>query len=140
LDLLEEVAGLFDVYMLEGETLMVARPKGTLDASEAMRIVDFIEIEEIETETGFNRFCDLTRLDGISLSSEDIVKLAARRRAFNPNNIHVKSAFLATHPLAYAISCLYQDLLNSPRIQVRVFSELEDAAEWLAVTPDRLKL
>jgi hypothetical protein len=130
----------FDVYLIESEALMVSRPNGTLDSVDAMRLVEFIEIKEVDMETGFNRFCDLTQVDSIQLSAEDFLKIAARRRSFNPNDIHVKSAFLATHPLAFGIACLYQQLLNSPRIEVRVFKELDAAAEWLAVKPDRLKL
>jgi len=131
---------MFDVYMIESDALMVARPKGICDMSEAIRIVEFIEIKEIQFERGFDRFCDLTGLDSIHLSAAQVLELADRRRAFNPNVIHVKSAFLATHLLALGIARMYKHLLNSPRITVRVFSELEAAAKWLAVKPDKLKL
>ena len=131
---------MFDTYMIDKAELMVARPKGILDASESMRIVEFIEIKEVESETGFNRFCDLTGLDGIRLSFADVSALAARRAKFNPNNIHVKSAFLAKHPLSLAIARMYQQLLCSERIEVRVFSNLEDSADWLGVKSDRLRL
>jgi len=131
---------MFDTYMIDKAALMVARPKGTLDASESIRIVEFIEIKEVESETGFNRFCDLTGLDGVHLSFADISALAARRAKFNPNDIHVKSALLAMHPLASAIARMYEELLCSERIEVRVFSNLEDSADWLGVKPDRLKL
>jgi hypothetical protein len=131
---------MFDMYVIEGEALMVGRPKGILDASQATRIVEFIEIKEIEAEAGFNRFCDLTRLDGIHLSSAEVSELAVRRSQFNPNDVHVKSAFLAVDPLARAMACMHKQLLSSPRIEVRVFDVLEEAAEWLAVKPARLKL
>jgi hypothetical protein len=130
---------MLDTYMIDALALMVARPKGILDASEGIRIVDFIEIKEIESETGFNRFCDLTGLDSIHLSRADISELAARRAKFNPNNIHVKSAFLAKDPLSFGIARMYERLLCSERIEPRVFSKLEDAADWLGVKPDKLK-
>jgi hypothetical protein len=131
---------MMDVYMIEGDALVVGRPKGILDAETAARIVELIEIKEVETETGFNRFCDLSRLDAIHLSFAEIRTLAERRSLFNPNNVRVKSAFLATNPLASGIARMYELLLNSPRIEVRVFSELDAAAEWLAVESDRLTL
>jgi hypothetical protein len=131
---------MMDVYMIEGDALMVGRPMGILDAETAARIVELIEIKEVETETGFNRFCDLSRLDAIHLSFAEIRTLAERRSLFNPNNVRVKSAFLATNPLASGIARMYELLLNSPRIEVRVFSELDAAAEWLAVESDRLTL
>jgi hypothetical protein len=131
---------MIDVYMIEREALMVSRPKGTIDAAAALQIVDFVEIKEIEFETGFDRFIDLTDVDTIHLSVADVADLANRRRTFNPNDIRVKSAFMATHPLAFGIARMYERLLNSPRIEVRVFSVLEAAADWLAVKASRLKL
>jgi hypothetical protein len=131
---------MFDVYMIEREALMVGRPKGILDVSEAMKITEFVEIKEIDMESGFDRFVDLTQLDGIKLSAEEIADIAHRRRTFNPNNMRVKSAFLATHPLSYGIARMYEQMLNSPRIEVRVFSDLEEAAAWLLVKPQKLKL
>jgi hypothetical protein len=131
---------MFDVYVIESDSLMVGRPKGILDADGIKRIVEFIEIKEVETETGFNRFCDLTRLDEIHLLFGEILDVAVRRCEFNPNDIRVKSAFLATNPLAFGIAHIYEQLLNSPRIEVRVFSEIEAAARWLGVNSDRLTL
>jgi hypothetical protein len=131
---------MMDVYMIEGDALMVGRPKGILDAQTAARIVELIEIKEVETENGFSRFCDLSRLEAIHLSFAEVLTLAERRSLFNPNEVRVKSAFLATNPLAFGIACMYEQLLNSSRIEVRVFSELDAAAEWLAVESDRLTL
>jgi hypothetical protein len=51
--------------------------------------VELIEIKECNFETGFNRFCDLTRLEGICLSSAEVAELATRRRVSNPNDIRV---------------------------------------------------
>jgi hypothetical protein len=131
---------MIDIYVIESDKLMVARPKDILDAQTAERIIEFIEIKEEHSETGFHRFCDLTSLEGIHLSFLEVGRFAERRRDFNPNDIHVKSAFLAIHPLAYGIARMYEQLLNSPRIEVRVFRELDAAAGWLGVKPDRLRL
>ena len=120
------------------DSLLIARPTGILDKDLAEALVDVIEIKEELTETGFDRFCDLTGLDGVRVSCAEIWQLAVRRSAFNPNNIRVKSAFLATDPLAFGIARMYEQLLNSPRIEVRVWSDLQAAAEWLGVTPDEL--
>ena len=128
----------FDVYMVPREALLVGRPKGILDAPTAERIVEFIEIKELETETGFNRFCDLTNLLEIRLSPAEIMQLADRRRAFNPNDIHVKSAFFATDRIGIEIARSFEQLLNSPRIEVRVWSNLQAAADWLGVKRARL--
>jgi hypothetical protein len=131
---------MFDIYMIERESLLVCRPKGTLDAAGAVQIVEFVEIKEASTETGFDRFVDLTHLDTISLSVADVSELAERRRTFLPNGVRVRSAFLATDPLAQGVARMYEKLLNSPRIEVRVYDHLEAAAEWLVVRIERLKL
>lgn len=123
----------FDIYVVPGTSLLVARPQGILDARTAQEIVKFIEIKEVAIETGFNRFCDLTYLANIHLSPAHVLQLAARRGAFNPNDIHVKSAFFATDILGLKIANMYKRLLNSPRIEVRVWSNIQAAADWLGV-------
>jgi hypothetical protein len=131
---------MFDVYMIERDALIVCRPKGILDASEALQIVEFVEVKEKEMESGFDRFVDLTQLESIRLSAAEVAALADRRRTFKPNDIRVKSAFVATHPLSYGIARMYEQMLNSDRIEVQVFCELEEAAAWLLVKPQKLKL
>jgi hypothetical protein len=131
---------MLDIYVIESDALLVARAKGILDAAMTEQIVNLIEIKEAAYETGFNRFCDLSRLEGVNLLTSDILKLADRRRTFNPNYVHVKSAILAIGTLAFGAARMYEQLLNSPRIELRVFSDLQAAAEWLAVSPDCLRL
>jgi hypothetical protein len=128
----------FDVFMIPIDKLLVARPKGILDALTAERIIEFIEIKEMDSETGFNRFCDLSHLEGIDLSPSEVLVLADRRRAFNPNDIHVKSAFFATDELGLGIASMYERLLNSPRIEVRVWSNIQAAADWLGANCERM--
>jgi hypothetical protein len=131
-------AGTFDVYRIPADALLVGRLKGVLEGKTVQKIIEFVESIEIVEESGFNRFCDLTLLEGIELSSDDILQAAARRSAFNPNCIPVKSAFLATDPLAFGIARMYEQMLNSPRIEVRVWSDMHAAADWLGVNMDRL--
>jgi hypothetical protein len=128
----------FDVYMIPGDALLICRPKGILDAPTAQKIVEFIELKEVESETGFNRFCDLTHLN-THLSPREVLRLAVRRQRFNPNNIHVKSALFATDQAGLEIAGMYERLLNSPRIEVRVWSDIEAAANWLGVQRERLE-
>ena len=131
---------MLNVYSIPREALLVARPMGIFDIKSAESLVDFIEIKEELTETGFNRFTDLTRLKEIHLTSADVLRLAARRRAFNPNNIRVKSAFLATDPMAFMIARMYELVLDSPRIEVATWRDLQSAANWLGVRADLLTL
>jgi hypothetical protein len=131
---------MFDVYEIRKEALVVCRPKGILDLELASKIVEFIEVKEQHVETGFNRFVDLTGLDRIYLSTADVLQLAARRRNYNPNEVFVKSALLATDPLTAAVARMYEQLLASPRIEIRVFGGIQAAADWLGVNRERLVL
>lgn len=131
---------MFDTYWIAKETLLVGRLKGILDASTAEKVIEFIETKEIISQVGFSRFVDLSQLEGIHLSSYDVIRLAARRREFNPNDFFVKSAFFATDPLAFGIGRMYEQLLRSPRIEVRVWDDMREAATWLGVKLDSLTI
>ncbi|MGA3210599.1 MAG: hypothetical protein ABSD20_04780 [Terriglobales bacterium] len=130
---------MLDAYLIEGEALMVARPRGVFDLNLAEQLIEFVETKETELEAGFNRFCDLNYLEGVPLSFTDVMKLAGRRSTFNPNKVRVRSAFLAADPIAYAVIGMYERLLDNSRIEVRVFKELEAAAKWLGVKPETLR-
>jgi len=130
---------MFDVNFCEQHALLVGRLRGTLDAELARKLVEFVEFKEEEHEKGFNRFCDMTQLERINLSVDDIASLAGRRRAYNPNPIRVKSAFLVSSPLALGVVYMFKALLQSERIEVRWFDSLEVAAAWLQVSPGVLR-
>jgi hypothetical protein len=132
--------GKFDFYSIAKEDLVVARLAGDLDTSLAERVVEFVETKEAVCAMAFNRLCDMTGLEGVDLSTTDVLQLAERRRLFNPNDIHVKSAFVATDPLCFGIARMYEQMLNSPRIEVRVWDDLQAAADWLGVDVNNLKL
>jgi hypothetical protein len=129
---------MFDVQVLKEDSLLIGRPRGVFNGELALEMVKFVEIKEMEIETGFNRFCDLTGIERIHLGLADVEALAARRSAYNPNLIQVKSAFLAANPLTLAIVGLYDALLKSSRIDVRSFQSVESAARWLGVEPIKL--
>ncbi len=131
---------MLNVLVYKRDSLVIGRPKGTFDRKLALQLVEFIEIKEVEDEHGFDRFCDLRGILRIHLGLGAVEAIAARRSAFNPNRIRVKSAFLVSNPLTYAIVGLYEALLQSPRIRVRAFRTIESAAHWLGVEPRKLAL
>lgn len=124
-----------EVKVAEDYNLLLAHPTGVLNMRMAEDIMHFVEVWEVARQEGFDRFCDLTRLDAIQLSVSEVRQLALRRRMFNPNNIPVKSAFLADSPLAFGIVAMYEHLLESTRITVRAFRSLADASGWLRIEP-----
>jgi hypothetical protein len=133
------LANTFEVRYVEGGSLLAGWLRGTLDAELARKLVAFIELQEAESEKGFDRFCDLTALGGITLSVDEVASLAARRRAYNPNPIRVKSAFLVGGPLALGVVYMFKALMQSDRIEVRWFDSREAAGAWLQVSPETLR-
>ena len=132
------MSGKFDVYEIKRCSLLVGRLKGVLEAETAEQMIEFLETKELLADTGFNRFCDLTHLEGVRLSTMDLIRMAERRRDFNPNQFFVKSAWLAHDPLSFGIVRMYEQILNSPRIEVRVWSDMHAAADWLGVNVESL--
>jgi len=132
------MSGKFDVYEIKKEALLVGRLKGILDAKTAEQLTEFLEIKELFAERGFNRMVDLSHVEGIHLSTMDLLRLADRRRDFNPDHFRVKSAWFAQDPLAFGIARMYEQILKSPRIEVQVWNDLRGAADWLGVTLESL--
>lgn len=130
---------MFDDHLLESESLLLCRPSGTLNYELALAIVVGIEERESRGKGWFDRFLDMTQLDGISLSLSDMKRLAQRRREFDPDDGRVKAAFLAHNALGLATAKVYEMLLRSDRIQVQVFRDVEEAARWLEVDAAKLQ-
>jgi hypothetical protein len=128
---------MFDANFVETDSLLIGRVRGVLDGAAARKLVEFVELTEAEREQGFNRFCDLTQLEGINLSTDEIASLAARRRGYRPKT-RVKSAFLVGSPLTLGTVYIFKALLQSERIEVRWFDSVEAAAAWLEVRPSVL--
>jgi len=128
----------FDDHLLDSDSLLLCRPSGTLNYGLALAIVEGIEERESNVDGWFDRFLDMTNLDAIALSLSDMRRLTRRRREFDPNDGKVKAAFLADNALALATAKVYEMLLQSDRIEVRVFEDLAEAARWLEVDAEKL--
>lgn len=123
----------------EDRRLLLCRPTGVFDIKLAEEILHFLEGWESSRQGGYNRLCDMTRLDAIHLSVAEIKQVALRRRLFNVNPVHVKTAFLADNPLTFGIVAMYaayyEDTQESPRIVMRSFRCIADADAWLRSGP-----
>ncbi len=129
---------MFDEHLLRSDSLLICRPTGQLDSELARRLIEGLESRESAAEDSFDRFVDVRKLDGISLDLDDVRRFARRRREYDPGSGVVKAAFLADHALALATARMYEMLLRSDKIAVRVFTRLEDAAEWLEIDAEKL--
>ncbi len=134
---------IMNISVNEEQRLLITYPLGVFDMKLAEEIVHFIEVWEVKHQEGYDRFCDVTRLDAIHLSTAEVKQIALRRRLFNANPVHVKAAFLADTPLALGIAAMYaafyEDVQESPRITMRSFRTITDAAGWLGIDPRKLR-
>jgi hypothetical protein len=128
---------IFDVYVIPSDKLLVARPKGVFDAATAEKIIEFIELKEAEEETGFNRFCDLSCLEGIYLSPLGVAT-GSPAPGVQAKRYPRQNCLFRNSSLAYGIARMYERMLDSPGIDVRVWSNKQAAADWLGVNQDKL--
>jgi len=131
-----------DIRVNEEHRLLLAYPSRVFDMKMAEEIVQFIEAWEVKHQEGYDRLCDTTRLDAIHLSTAEIREIALRRRLFNANPVRVRTAFLADTPLAFGIvamyAAFYEGVQSSPRISMRSFRSINDAANWLGIDPEEV--
>jgi len=113
-------------------SLVTWHPQGILDDEMADRMVDFIEMEEREILTPFNRYVDYNGLVEIRLTVAHTFNIAQRRRA-RYSGPPVKGAFFASWVMAAGFARLYADFMQAGLIDVQVFERREDAARWLGV-------
>jgi hypothetical protein len=110
--------------------LITWHPRGVFDDILADQVVKFIEIEERTQDAPFNRYTDLSEITHINLTAGHVFQIAKRRhRPTKP----VKSAFWTDKVITLSLAYVYETLMASAAINVRVFRERQAAAEWLGV-------
>ena len=55
----------------------------------------------------------------------------ALHRAQRPIPVPIKSALVALKPVHFGFARMFQMLNDNPRIQIRIFGNLEEAQQWL---------
>ena len=122
-----------DVEFHEDVRLVVWRPRGVLNRAAVNRIITVIgELETILKEP-FNRFSDTVAADAIDLNFEYIIRVSLYRRRFYGNRPAIKTAILATDSTVADYGHLHASLTQGSPINVRVFQDRKEAAQWLGV-------
>jgi hypothetical protein len=106
-----------------------ARLYGTLDRADLNAVMR--EVERLE-DAGLllDRLTDLTPLERIDVGFEEVFALAARR-ADRRVSAPIRSALVANRPVQFGFARMFQMLNDNPRIQIRIFGNLEEAQQWL---------
>lgn len=113
--------------------LLVYRPRGILNSSAINKIISVIGEIEFDLEEPFNRFLDTAEAEAVDLNMEYIRRVSLYRRRFYGDRPAIKTAILATNATAADYGRLHASLTEGSPINVRVFQDRNEAAQWLGV-------
>jgi hypothetical protein len=122
-----------DVEFYEDIGLIVWRPRGLVDKSAVNKIITVIGELETTSKEPFNRFSDTVRADAVDLNFEYIIHVSLYRRSFYGKRPPIKSAILATDETLIHYAKVHALLTQGSPINVRVFQDRKEAAQWLGV-------
>jgi hypothetical protein len=122
-----------DVEFYEDIRLIVWRPHGLVNQAAINKIITVIGELETRLEKPFNRFSDTLRADAVDLNFEYIIHVSLYRRSFYGKRPSIKSAILATDETLIHYAKVHALLTRGSPINVHVFQDRKEAAQWLDV-------
>ena len=118
--------------------LFMYRPRGVIDEAAVKRAISVLEDLEAKLQEPFNRFLDTLAADEVELNFKYVIQVSLCRRLSYSGHPPVKSAILATDSTMIHYARLHALLTQGSPINVRVFQDRTEAAEWLGVPFERL--
>jgi hypothetical protein len=122
-----------DVEFYEDVCLLIHRPRGVLNRAAINKMISVIGELEFTVKEPFNRFLDTVAADAVDLNLEYIRRVSLYRRRFYGNRPPIKTAILATDSTLADYGQLHASLTQGSPINVRVFQDRKEAAQWLGV-------
>ena len=122
-----------DVEFHEDIGLLVYRPRGSMDRAAINKIISLTGELEFTLKKPFNRFLDTTAADVVDLNLEYVRGVSLYRRRFYGNRPPIKTAILATDSTVAEYGHLHASLTQDSPIEVRIFQNRKEAAQWLDV-------
>jgi len=127
-----------DVEFHEDICLLIHRPRSLLNRAAINKIISVIGELEFTLKKPFNRFLDTVAADAVDLNLEYIRRVSLYRRRFYGNRPPIQTAILATDSTVAEYGRLHASLTQGSPINVRVFQDRKEAAQWLGVPLERL--
>ena len=127
-----------DVEFHDDIRLLVYRPRGVIDEAAVKRVVDVLEDLEAKLQKPFDRFSDTLEADEIELNFKYVIQVSLCRRLAYAGHPPVKSAILARDSTMIHYARLHALLTQGSPINVHVFKDRKEAADWLDVAVERL--
>jgi hypothetical protein len=118
--------------------LLTYRPRGVIDDAAVHKVVSVLENLEATLEKPFNRFSDTLAADEVELNFRYVIQFSLCRRLSYAGHPPVKSAILATDATMIHYARLHALLTQGSPINVQVFKDRREAADWLGVPLERL--
>ena len=122
-----------EIEFHEDIRLLIYRPRGVIDEAAVKKVIAVLEGLEAELREPFNRFSDTLAADEVELNFKYVIQVSLCRRLSYAGHPPVKSAILATDSNMIHYARLHALLTQGSPINVRVFSDRSEAAEWLGV-------
>ncbi len=127
-----------DVEFLEDIRLFIYRPRGVIDEQAVKKVISVLEDLEARLREPFNRFSDTLGAVEVELNFKYVIQVSLCRRLSYAGHPPVKSAILATDSTIIHYARLHAVLTQGSPINVRVFKDRQETAEWLNVPIERL--
>ena len=122
-----------EIEFHEDLRLLVYRPHGVIDEQAVKKIVSVLEDLEAKLQRPFDRFSDTLQADEVELNFKYVIQVSLCRRLSYAGHPPVKSAILARDSTMIHYARLHALLTQGSPINVRVFQDRKEAAEWLGV-------
>jgi hypothetical protein len=120
-----------DVQFHKDIHLLVYRPRGLLNEKTVNKIIRVVGDLERSLEKPFNRFADTLGHDEVELNFRYVIQVSLYRRLSYANRPPIKSAILAKDSTIIHYGRLHALLTQGSSINVRIFQDRQEAAQWL---------
>ncbi len=127
-----------EVEFYEDVRLLVWRPHGLLNEAAVNKIITVVGELETTLKEPFNRFSDTLAADAVDLNFEYIIRVSLYRRHVYAGRPPVRSGILATDSTLIHYGKVHALLTQGSPINVRVFQDCKETAQWLSVPLDLL--
>lgn len=129
-----------DIEFHEDIRLLLYRPRGVIDEAAVKRVLSVLEDLEAKLQEPFNRFSDTLEADEVELNFKYVIQVSLCRRLSYAGHPPVKSAILANDSTMIHYARLHALLTQGSPINVRVFKDRQEAADWLGMPIERLEM
>ena len=127
-----------EIEFHEDIRLLIYRPKGLINEAEINRVIGIIEGIEVASQQPFNRFSDTSETHEVELNFQYVIQASLHRRLAHKGRVPVRSAIFATDSTIVHYAKLLVLLTEGSSINVLVFEDRNDAAQWLGVPVELL--